>query len=138
MALALTILLLLLAIIWPIFGGGTTTIQQSAAALDIATLLRTDRTSASRLGIATHTRIDLARRTVTGADGRRIDIPSDVTLEVITGVACMKSARQFDIVFQPDGSSCGGVITLKKGRRTYAVRFNWLSGMIDVLDSSKA
>lgn len=137
MALALTILLLLFAIVWPTFGGGTTSLQESATALNIATLLRGDRTSASRTGVPTGTRIDLDRRMLTSANGRTVEVPADIALEVTTGTACMTSARRFVIVFSPDGSSCGGMIVLKKGGLSYAVRFNWLSGMIDVVHASR-
>jgi general secretion pathway protein H len=164
MALALEILLLPFAIIWPTFGNGSTSLQQSATALNIATLLRSDRTAASLLGTPTGTRIDLERRTLTSAQGRTImtclariekrtseaslsrvchcfdrsiEIPSDIALEVTTGAACLTSARNFVIVFSPDGSSCGGVIVLKKRGLSYAVRFNWLSGMIDVVHAPK-
>jgi len=137
MALALTILLLLFAIVWPTFGGGTTSLQESATALDVATLLRGDRTSAGRTGVPTTTRIDLDRRRLTASTGRHVEIPADMTLEVTTGSACMTSARQFAIVFSPDGTSCGGMVVLKKGGLAYAVRFNWLSGMIDVVHASK-
>jgi general secretion pathway protein H len=133
MALALAILLLLIAVIWPTFGGGTTTLIQSATALDIATLLREDRTTASRNGVPAKTRIDLDQRTLTGASGRRIAVADDLTLEVRTGSTCMSGARRFTIVFSPDGSSCGGVIVLKRRSVAYAIRFNWLSGMIDVI-----
>jgi general secretion pathway protein H len=64
-------------------------------------------------------------------------VPADIAVEVTTGAACMVSARQFLIVFAPDGSSCGGVIELKKRGLSYAVRFNWLSGMIDVVHASR-
>jgi general secretion pathway protein H len=137
MALALTILLLLSAIIWPSFGGGTTSLQESATALNIATLLRGDRTSATRTGRLTATRIDLDRRVLMSASGRTVEVPADIAVEVRTGAACMTSARRFTIVFSPDGSSCGGVIVLKKGGLAYAVRVNWLSGMIDVVRESK-
>jgi general secretion pathway protein H len=138
MALALTILVLLIAIIWPTFGVGTSTLLQSATALDIATLLREDRTIANRTGNPTSTHINLDRRTLTGATGRRIEVAGDMTLEVTTGATCMTSARGFTIVFSPDGSSCGGVILLKKGGLVYAVRFNWLSGMIDVVHAYRS
>ena len=46
MALALTIMLLLFAVIWPTLGSGMTNLQESALALDIATLLRHERTIA--------------------------------------------------------------------------------------------
>jgi general secretion pathway protein H len=133
MALALAILLLLFAIIWPTFGTGSTSLQQAATALNVATLLRSDRTAASLLGAPASTRIDLERRTLTSAKGQTIQVPRDIALEVTTGAACMTSARHFVIVFSPDGSSCGGVIVLKKRGLSYAVRFNWLSGMIDVV-----
>src|SRR5215475_9040227 len=80
MALALAILLLLFAIIWPTFGNGSTSLQQSATALNIATLLRSDRTAASRTGVPTGTSIDLDRRTLTSANGRTVEIPTDIAL----------------------------------------------------------
>jgi general secretion pathway protein H len=54
---------------------------------------------------------------------------------VTTGAACIKGASEFVVVFAPDGTSCGGVIVFKRNGRAYAVRFNWLSGMIDVVRS---
>jgi general secretion pathway protein H len=135
MALALTILLLLFAIVWPTFGRGTSSLRQSAMALDIASVLRSDRTAAGISGRPISTRIDLNQRMVLGANGRRVDIANDVALEVETGRGCVTAARQYVIVFSPDGSSCGGVIVLRRGRLAYAVRFNWLSGMIDIVHS---
>jgi hypothetical protein len=41
-------------------------------------------------------------------------------------------------VFAPDGSSCGGVVNLKKDRQIYAIHINWLTGMIDVANVPKA
>jgi general secretion pathway protein H len=137
MALALTVMVLLAAVIWPILGGGTTNLQESALALDIATLLRHDRTLAKQTGAPNNMRIDLDRRILTSADRGRVEIPSDVELRVTTGAACMVSARRFVIIFAPDGSSCGGVIVLKRGGSSYAVRFNSLSGMIDIVHASK-
>ena len=135
MALALAILLLLFAIVWPTLGRGTTSLRQSAMALEIATVLRTDRTTAGMIGRPTSTRIDLNERAITGASGRRVEIANDIALDVVAGKSCAAAARQFVIVFSPDGSSCGGVIVLRKGRVAYAVRFNRLSGMIDIVRS---
>jgi general secretion pathway protein H len=136
MVLALTILVLLIAIIWPTFGGGTTALLQSATALDIATLLREDRATAAESGLPTKTRIDLNQRTLTSANGRQIAVAKDLTLEVKTGATCMTGSRHFTIIFSPSGSSCGGIIVLKKNGIAYVVRFNWLSGMIDIVHAS--
>jgi general secretion pathway protein H len=138
LALALTVLLLMFAVVWPLVGSRTNSAQQAATALDIALLLRADRTAATRDGIPTGTRIDLARRVITGAGGRQVRVPSDVAMDLTTGTQCIEGARRFVILFAPDGSSCGGVLTLRRGNLTYAVRINWLSGMIDVLNVPKA
>jgi general secretion pathway protein H len=138
LALALTILLLLFAVVWPLVARGTSTAQQAATALDIATLLRIDRSSATRDGLPKGTRIDLTRRMITGATGRRVSIPNDIAIEVTTGAQCIEGARQFVILFAPDGTSCGGVVTLKSADQGFAIRINWLSGMIDVVALPKA
>lgn len=132
LALALALLLLLFAVVWPLVGPGTNNARHAATALDIATLLRGDRSAASRLGRAVATRFDLARRTVTSARGRRIDLPGDLAITVTTGAPCMEGARRFAIRFAPDGTSCGGVVLLSKGAQNYAITINWLSGAVDV------
>jgi general secretion pathway protein H len=130
--LALTVLLLIAAIVWPMVGHGTSRTQQAAIALDIATLLRTDRAAASRNGRPTGTLIDLGERTVSGAIGRRVRVPIDLAIEVTTSPQCYEGPQRFLIVFAPDGSSCGGVVKLKKDRQIYVIDINWLTGMIDV------
>jgi len=133
--LALTILLLMAAVVWPMMGYGTSRTQQAATALDIATLLRVDRAAASRNGRPTGTRIDLGERTVIGEAGRRVRVPSDLTIEVTTSPQCIEGPQRFLIVFAPDGSSCGGVVKLKKEGQIYAIHINWLTGVIDVTNA---
>ena len=113
-------------------------LEQAATALDIATLLRIDRAAASRDGRPTGTRIDLGERTVIGATGRRVRVPIDLAIEVTTSPLCIEGPRRFLIVFAPDGSSCGGVVNLKKDRQIYAIHINWLTGMINVANVPKA
>jgi general secretion pathway protein H len=130
--LALTVLLLIAAVVWPMVGHGTGRTQQAATALDIATLLRIDRAAASRNGRPTGTLIDLGERTVIGATGRRVRVPNDLAIEVTTSPECTEGPQRFLVVFAPDGSSCGGVVKLKKDRQIYVIGINWLTGMIDV------
>ena len=138
LALALTILLILFAIAWPIVGNGTNNAQHAATAFDIASLLRSDRGLANRNGRLTGTDINLNSRTITSAGGRRIFIPRDLAVEVTTAQECVEGTKRFVITFAPNGSSCGGIILLKKQGNAYAVRINWLSGMIDVINVPKA
>jgi general secretion pathway protein H len=136
--LALAILLLIAAVVWPMVGYGTSRTQQAATALDVATLLRVDRAAASRDGRPTGTRIDLDERTVIGATGRRVRVPIDLAIEVTTSPLCIEGPRRFLIVFAPDGSSCGGVVKLKKDSQIYAIHINWLTGIIDVANVPNA
>jgi general secretion pathway protein H len=138
LALALTIVLILFAVVWPLGNRGTSTAQQAATALDIATLLRVDRSSATTDGVPTGTRIDAGRRMVTGANGRQVRVPSDLAMEVTTTSQCIEGQQRFVIVFAPDGSSCGGFVVLRKGGYGLVIRVNWLSGMIDVIALPRA
>ena len=138
MALAITILMVLFAVAWPIIGRNTNNAQQMATAMEIANLLKADRVIATRDGLRTVTRVDLAARTVTSTAGRRVYIPDDLAVEITTSQECIEGAQRFSIAFSPSGSSCGGVILLKKNGRAYAVRLNWLSGMVDVIKIPKA
>jgi general secretion pathway protein H len=133
LVLALTIVLLVSAVAWPMLGRGTSSVEHASVALDIATLLRADRGAAAERGATTGTLLDLDRRTVTGASGRRVQVPGDIAMSVTTGVQCIAGAQRFAIAFAPDGTSCGGVIVLSKGSQSYSIRINWLSGMVDVV-----
>jgi general secretion pathway protein H len=132
LVLALTVVLLLSAVTWPMLGRGTGSVQQAAIALDIASLLRADRNAASESGNAMGTTFDLQGRTVQGASGWQIQLPPDIGIAVTTGNPCMVGARRFVIVFAPDGTSCGGEVALSSRAQTYTIRINWLSGLVDV------
>jgi general secretion pathway protein H len=137
MSLALALLLILFAIIWPSLGRGTSKSQQAATALSIVNLFRADRSAAALEGAAKGTQIDLDRRSITSAGGRRVAVPEDLSMKILTGSSCSKGSRQFVIIFAPDGSSCGASLFLGKGSSSYMIRVNWLSGMIDVVDNTK-
>jgi general secretion pathway protein H len=137
MALALTLLLILFAVVWPTLGRGTSKARLAATTLDIVNLLRSDRSAATLEGIAKASRIDLEHRTITNAAGRIVAVPDDVRMEIAAGSSCAKGNRLFLIVFAPDGGSCGASLLLKKGSSIFVIRVNWLSGMIDAVDGGK-
>jgi len=137
MALALTLLLILFAVIWPAVGRGTSKTQQAATALSIANLLRADRSAAALQGVAKGIQIDLVKRTVTSAAGRQVAVPDDISMDILTGSSCSRGGRLFFISFAPDGSSCGASLFLAKGSSKYVIRINWLTGMVDVVDNAK-
>ena len=105
MALALAIVLLAAAIIWPAIPRGTSSAGLAATVMDVATMLRADRTGAVRDGQRVGTVIDLDGRTVSDARGRTVKVPRDLTFEVTTATPCSLGDRRYQITFNPDGSS---------------------------------
>jgi hypothetical protein len=66
-------------------------------------------------------------------------LPSDVKFSQVEGGETLeKSVRQF--IFFPNGSSLGGEIGLSGGRNAtaYSVRFEPLSGKVDVIRGDKS
>ena len=113
---------------------GTTPARHAAYAIEIAALLKTDRTTTARTGREIATRVDVPQRTfVGGAAQQTIMLPEDLTLDVIASDLCLTAPGHFAIAFAADGRSCGAVIRLSKGGRDWRVRINWLTGFVDVV-----
>jgi general secretion pathway protein H len=137
-ALALAVVLMVAAVIWPALPRRTNAALLSATAMDVATLLRADRTRADRDGTARATVVDLAARMVTDARGRSVRIPRDIDVAMLTAGTCQLSGQRYRIEFRPDGSSCGAVLRLANAGRAFRVRVNWLTGWVDVVGPEKA
>jgi general secretion pathway protein H len=132
--LALAVAGLLLLVVLPFLPTGTSAARQGAYALEIAALLKTDRTAAARLGAPVATQVDVeARRITSGSTSRVITLPRDLILDVLASDACVLRPGVFAIAFASDGRSCGAVIRITKNDRDWRVRINWLTGFVDVL-----
>jgi len=134
LVLAVAVLAFLILVALPALPQGTTPARQAAYALEVAAVLKSDRTEAARTGREVATRIDVAARTVTGSAGRQIVVlPEDLTLDVIASDLCVAAPGRFAIAFAADGRSCGAVIRIAKGTRDWRIRINWLTGYVDVV-----
>jgi general secretion pathway protein H len=132
--LAMAILGFVMLVVMPALPSGTTTARHGAYALEVAALLKTDRTAAARSGGEVATQVDVGARTiVSGATKQTVELPADLTLDVIASDTCPAGKGRFNIVFAPDGRSCGAVIRIGKGTRDWRIRINWLTGYIDVV-----
>jgi len=136
-ALALAVVLMVAAVIWPTLPRANNAARLSATAMEVATVLRGDRSRASRDGRPAVSLVDLDRRTVTSAGGRTVKIGAGFDVSVLTTGDCRQSDRRFRIEFRPDGSSCGAVVRLAAGGRAFRVRVNWLTGWVDVVGPEK-
>jgi general secretion pathway protein H len=134
MVLAMAVLALIAFIAWPMIPRGTSAARHAGYALEVAAVLKNDRTAAARNAREVATRLDIAQRLITsGSGGRTIKLPRDLVLDVLTSDICASGQGRFAIAFAPDGRACGSVLRIAKGDRDWKVRVNWLTGQIDVV-----
>ncbi len=132
--LALAVLSFVLLLVVPALPIGTTAARHSGYVLEVAALLKSDRTAAARTGTQFATQVDVARRTIASPSSRRmVQLPADLDLEVLASDTCTRGPGLFAIAFAPDGRSCGAVIRISKGTLDWRIRINWLTGFVDVV-----
>jgi general secretion pathway protein H len=137
--LALAVTALLAAIAWATVPRGTSAARHAGYAMEIAAMLKNDRSAAARQMHEVATRVDVGKRLIASGSGRRvIALPRDLALDVLTSDICAAGAGQFKIAFSADGRACGTVLRLAKGERDWKVRVNWLTGHIDVVPPGRA
>jgi general secretion pathway protein H len=130
----LAIIGLLAAILLPEIPRGTSRSRLEAYALEIATVLKTDRNAAIRGRAAIGTEIYAAGRSVrSGASARTIVVPRDVQFDAALASRCNQRESGAMIVFFASGMSCGGVIALTRLGVGYQIRVNWLTGGVEIV-----
>ena len=130
----LAIIGLLAAILLPEIPRGTSRSRLQGYALEIATLLKTDRNAAIRQRAAVATEIDAIGRSVrSGVSARAIRVPADVRFDAALASRCNQRDAGSAIVFFASGMSCGGVIALTRLGVGYQVRVNWFTGGVEIV-----
>jgi general secretion pathway protein H len=125
---------MLAAIALPAMPRATSRPQLESYAVDIASLLRADRNAAVRRRSQIVTEVDAPLRTLrSGAIGRIIRVPDDVTVTLVSAASCRQRRAGASIVFLASGMSCGGTIALTRFGSGYEVRVNWLTGGVDIV-----
>jgi len=125
---------MLVAVLMPAMSGGTSRPRLQAYALEVAALLKTDRTAAIRRRAPVATDINAPARLIrSGATGRILRIPSDVVIDAVLPDRCRQRRASSAISFLPSGMSCGGVVTLSRPGVGYEIRVNWLTGGTEIV-----
>lgn len=130
MALAMAVLLVLALVAWPALITRSTVPLTTAAALDTVALLRKARAQSGETGERSAVTVDLTRRRVSSAAGTVLFAP-DLSLDFFTDRRCRVAAGTYVLTFLPTGRSCGGVLTIAKGKLAWRVSINWLTGVVD-------
>jgi general secretion pathway protein H len=130
----LAIIGMLAAIILPAFPRSTTRARLESLAVETAALLKADRSAALRRHIQVATIVDVPERAIrSGATGRILRLPSDVTVDAALASRCADSVAGRSIDFFPTGMSCGGTIALARPGMGYEIRVNWLTGGVEIV-----
>jgi general secretion pathway protein H len=130
----LAIIGLLAAIILPAFPRATTRARLESYAVETAALLKEDRNAALRRRVQVTTQVSAEARSIrSGASGRVVRLPGDVTLRAMLAARCADRSSGSSIDFFPSGMSCGGVIALARPGMGFEIRVNWLTGGVDIV-----
>jgi general secretion pathway protein H len=134
MVCVIAIIALLAAIVVPALPRATSRARLESFAIETAAMLKADRNAAIRRRAQIATEVNPSGRNVrSGATGRIIRVPNDVTFEATLAARCNQRAAGATIRFFPSGMSCGGVIALTRLGVGYQIRVNWLTGGVEVV-----
>jgi general secretion pathway protein H len=137
MVCAMALIAIIAAVLLPIAPRHTSRARLQAYALETATLLKSDRNAAIRVGADVSTLVDAPSRAIrSGATSQTIRIPDDVRFDALLPQTCQQRAVLSTISFFADGMSCGGAITLARLDMAYEIRVNWLTGRIEIVPRS--
>ena len=139
MVCVIAIMAILASLALPRLPHATSRVRLESYAFEMAALLKTDRAAALRRHHPVATIVDAKARLVrSGATGRSIQLPYDITLDALLAAYCDGYSANSRIAFFPTGMSCGGLITLRRPGNGYEIRVNWLTGGIEVVPLSRA
>ncbi len=127
------------AIVLPNIEKGLQDREVRRSALDLAAVARNLRSRALDEGMPQLLVLNLEQNNYRAARGAEVHLPPDVKFTAVVGGEIVDDeARQF--VFFPNGSSHGGSIVLSSGHGSvsYSIRFEPLTGKIQVVPSDKS
>ncbi|HXH45145.1 MAG TPA: prepilin-type N-terminal cleavage/methylation domain-containing protein [Bradyrhizobium sp.] len=136
MVCVLAIVAMLAAIALPRLPSQTSRPQLQAYAIEIAALLKADRTAALARYGAVNVVVDARARTVRSGSGPwTVEVPQDVVFDALLPQRCNGRAALSTISFFAGGTSCGGTIRLTRLASAVEVRVNWLTGGVEIVAS---
>ncbi|HLZ67811.1 MAG TPA: GspH/FimT family pseudopilin [Aliidongia sp.] len=111
---------------------GLHTLTARAAANELASGFRQARARAVADNRPVAVSIDLAAHNWRIGADRPTALPRDLNIAVLTVAGQTVGGTTADIRFLPDGSSTGGRVELKDGRRRMRIGIDWLNGRVSV------
>jgi general secretion pathway protein H len=131
--LALGIMALGVAVVFPLFNASRAGYQLRATAYEIASQLRQARAAAQARNVDQAFMIDVGNRRmwIEGHDARR-SLSQRLAVDVEVPIAEQLAANLVRVRFFADGGASGGKFLLRDGGRQATVTVNWLTGDVRV------
>lgn len=105
------------------------------AASRVAAALRSARAIAIRSNEPAAVKIDVdANRIFLPKPLGDLDLPREVTLDLVVGADGSGNSKVGIIRFFPDGSSSGGTVRMVRDGRSRRIEIDWLTGAVEVSD----
>lgn len=134
MVCVLAIIGLIAAIALPRLATSTSQPRLEAYALEVAALLKADRSAALARGGSINALVDARDRLVrSGSRAEVARVPDDIVFDAFLPQRCNGRPALSSISFFGNGISCGGAIRLTHSGSGFEVRVNWLTGDIDIV-----
>jgi general secretion pathway protein H len=134
MVCVLAVVAILAAILLPRASRQTSQPRLEAYAIEVAAILKADRTAAMMAGRQVATAVDATSRSIrSGATGRALSVADDVVVTALLPRRCNDRPALSTVSFFANGMSCGGSVTLSHGGHSYEIRVNWLTGGIEIV-----
>jgi general secretion pathway protein H len=116
---------------------GNDSTELKVAARDIVSALRFARGQALISRQETTVTFDLTENTYTVSGRDKVyPIPKAIDITVVTAQSELTGEGLGSIRFFADGSSTGGRVTLERGKAAWQIDINWLTGQIELDDTS--
>lgn len=109
-------------------------LELKQAARDVAAALRQARGVAVRDNRETVLIVDTEARTYRLDGGKARQLDRDLEIALLTAESELLDEHAGGVRFFPDGTSTGGRVKLISGQRETAVRVDWLTGRVEVVD----
>ncbi len=133
----LAVIAMLAAIVLPAIPHATSRTALEAYALKTAALLKSDRNAAVRDGSTVQTELSQLSGTIrSGASGRVVQLPADVTFNAILANQCGGHASGAALDLHPSVTSCGGTIFASRPGAGFEIRITWLTGGVEVVPAN--
>jgi general secretion pathway protein H len=133
----IAVIAMMAAVLLPNIPRNTSRPRLEAYAVEMASLLKADRTAAIRQRAQVATQINAGARSLrSGSTGQILRVPDDVVFEALLPSRCNGRPALSAISFFPNGISCGGTVTLSRLGTRYEIRVNWLTGGIEIVSTT--